>query len=161
MERAIVAPRGRAGFDELYAAHAPDARRIAYLLVGSRQTAEDITQDAFVRVLGRFGNLRKPEAFRSYLMRTVVSLTKNHHRRRSLERTQIGARPTASTMPERDDDVFDALKELPERQRVALVLRYCEDLSEKQTAEIMQTTPKAVKSLVTRGIAAMREEVER
>jgi RNA polymerase sigma factor (sigma-70 family) len=162
MERAVVITRGRARFDDLYAAHAPDARRVAYLLVGNRQTAEDITQDAFIRVLGRFGNLRKPEAFRSYLMRTVVSLTKNHHRRRSLERAHTQTVPTEAPAPsERDDDLLDALRKLPERQRVALVLRYCEDLSEKDAADIMQTTPKAVKSLVTRGLAAMREEVGR
>ena len=153
--------RGRADFAELYAIHAPDARRIAYLLVGDRGVAEDITQDAFVRVLGRFGNLRKPDAFRAYLMRTVVSLTKNHHRRRSIERNRVLPPVTSTQRDERDDDLFDALKQLPERQRVALVLRYCEDLSEHQTAEIMQTTTKAVKSLVTRGLAAMREEVVR
>jgi len=161
VERAIVVTRGRADIAELYTAHAPDARRVAYLLVGDRATAEDITQDAFVRVLGRFANLRKPEAFRSYLMRTVVSLTKNHHRRRALERRHPEPPASNTLTHERDDDLLDALKELPERQRTALVLRYCEDLSEHQTAEIMQTSTKAVKSLVTRGLVALREEVGR
>lgn len=153
--------RGRASFEELYAAHAPEARRVAYLLVGDRTQAEDISQEAFVRVLGRFGDLRKPESFRTYLIRTVVSLAKNHYRRRDLERNTVWPGARSATHPERDDDLFDALKKLPERQRAALVLRYCEDLSEHHTAEIMNTSPKAVKSLVTRGLAAMREEVAR
>ena len=162
METTISATRGRASFEDLYATHAPDARRVAYLLVGDRTQAEGITQEAFIKVLGRFGDLRKPEAFRTYLMRTVVSLTKNHFRRRALERRPVMApEPQTTASLDRDDDLFDALNALPERQRVALVLRYCEDLSENQTAEILGTSSKAVKSLVTRGLAALRKEVVR
>lgn len=162
MGTAITATSGRLSFEELYAAHAPDARRVAYLLVGDRTQAEDLTQEAFVRVLGRFGDLRKPESFRTYLMRTVVSLSKNHFRRRDLERRHA-PQPTAAMVlpPDRDEELFDALRKLPERQRAAVVLRYCEDLSEHQTAEILATSTKAVKSLVTRGLAALREEVVR
>lgn len=154
---------GRARFEDLYAAHAPEARRLAYLLVGDRTQAEDLTQEAFVRVLGKFGDLRKPEAFRTYLMRTIVSLSKNYFRRRDLERLHASRQvPLGTSAPaERDDDLFEALHKLPERQRAALVLRYCEDLSEQQAAEILGTSSKAVKSLVTRGLAALREEVVR
>lgn len=160
-EKVIRARRGRASFEELYVTHAPDARRVAYLLVGDRVQAEDIAQEAFVRVLGRFSDIRNPEAFRAYLTRTVVSLSKNYFRRRDLERSvaRTGSDKVVVNR-EPDDDIFDALKTLPERQRAALVLRYCEDLSEQRTAEILGTTPKAVKSLVTRGLAAMRREVE-
>lgn len=72
METAISVSSRRARFEELYATSSPDALRVAYLLVGNRPQAEDIVQDAFVRVLGRFGELRKPESFRTYLMRAVV-----------------------------------------------------------------------------------------
>lgn len=160
MGTAITAIKGRATFEELYAAHAPDARRLAYLLVGDRAEAEDLTQEAFVRVLGRFADLRRPESFRTYLMRTVVSVSKNHFRRRDLERRHARqAHKATRPQLERDDDLFDALHNLPQRQRAALVLRYCEDLSERQTAEILGTSTKAVKSLVTRGLARLREEV--
>lgn len=161
METAISVSSRRARFEELYATHAPDALRVAYLLVGDKPQAEDIVQDAFVRVLGRFGELRKPDAFRTYLMRAVVNLSKNYFRRRSLERHHVRAsRPAIVSGPERDDDLLDALKRLPERQRAVLVLRYCEDLTEHDTAEILQTSTKAVKSLVTRGLAALREMEE-
>lgn len=161
METAISVSRRRARFEELYAAHAPDALHVAYLLVGDRAQAEDLVQDAFVRVLGRFGELRKPDAFRTYLMRTVVNLSKNYFRRRALERHHAhGIEPHVVVPAERDEELFDALRKLPERQRTALMLRYCEDLSESDTAEILQTTPKAVKSLVTRGLAALREMEE-
>ncbi|MGH2756878.1 MAG: RNA polymerase sigma factor [Actinomycetota bacterium] len=161
METAISVSRRRARFGELYATHAPDARHVAYLLVGDRAQAEDIVQDAFVRVLGRFGELRKPDAFRTYLMRTVVNLSKNYFRHRLLERNhERQVQHGIIAPPERDDDLFDALRRLPERQRAALVLRYCEDLSEHDTAEILQTSTKAVKSLVTRGLAALRDMEE-
>ncbi|MDQ3962713.1 MAG: SigE family RNA polymerase sigma factor [Actinomycetota bacterium] len=161
METAISVSTRRARFEELYVTHAPDALRIAYLLVGDRAQAEDIVQDAFVRVFGRFGELRKPESFRTYLMRAVVNLAKNYFRRRSVERKHANSAGAAiSSNPERDDDLLDALKKLPDRQRAALVLRYCEDLSEHDTAEILQTSIKAVKSLVTRGLAALREMEE-
>jgi RNA polymerase sigma factor (sigma-70 family) len=152
----------RATIDHLYEANAPDARRLAYLLVGDRAQAEDICQDAFVRVLGRFGDMRNPGGFRTYLMRTVVSLSKNHFRRKALERRHARAAvPQVVELPERDHALLEALAGLPPRQRAALVLRYCEDLSEQRTAQILQTSNKAVRSLVTRGLAALRKEVTR
>jgi RNA polymerase sigma factor (sigma-70 family) len=152
----------RATLDQLYEANAPDARRLAYLLVGDRAQAEDICQDAFVRVLGRFGDIRNPHGFRTYLMRTVVSLSKNYFRRKALERRHGRVMPPqVAELPERDDFLLKALGGLPPRQRAALVLRYCEDLSEQQTAQILQTSNKAVRSLVTRGLAALRKEIER
>lgn len=148
--------------EELYQANAPDARRLAYLLVGDRAQAEDICQDAFVRVLGRFGDIRNPGGFRTYLMQTVVSLSKNYFRRKALERRHRRAVvPQVIELPERDHALLEALGGLPPRQRAALVLRYCEDLSERQTAQILQTSNKAVRSLVTRGLAALRKEVTR
>lgn len=150
----------RATLEQLYEANAADGRRLAFLLVGDRAQAEDICQDAFVRVLGRFGDIRNPDGFRTYLMRTVVSLSKNHFRRKALERRHSRAVvPGVVELPERDHALLEALGRLPSRQRAALVLRYCEDLSEDRTAQILQTSRKAVRSLVTRGLAALRKEV--
>lgn len=156
MDSAIVS---RPTLDRLCALHAPEARRLAYLLVGDRAQAEDISQEAFVRVLGRYGDLRNPRAFRAYLMRTVVSLSKNHFRRRALERRHSPPPAEAVQPQERDDELLDALRRLPPRQRAAVVLRYCEDLPEDETAEILHTSSKAVRSLVTRGLTALRKEI--
>lgn len=162
METAISVTKRRARFEELYATYAPDAVRIAFLLVGDRAHAEDLAQEAFVRVFGRFGELRSDASFRAYLFRTLVNLSKNYFRRRVLERNAAQpAQALSRALPERDDELLSALKRLPERQRAAVVLRYCEDLSEHDTAQILGTTPKAVKSLVTRGLNALREEVTR
>lgn len=73
--------------------------------------AEDLTQEAFVRVLGRFGNLRNTDGFRTYVMRTVVTLSKNHFRRRAVERKHLMPTMTqTTTSPERDDNLLDALR---------------------------------------------------
>lgn len=149
-------------FEDLYRAHVGEARRVAYLSVGDVAQAEDIVQEAFIRVLGRFGDIRKPAAFKTYLLRTVVSLSKNHFRRRSLERHHPHMPPAPVGAPiEPDDELLDALRRLPYRQRAAVVLRYCHDLSENETAEILRTSTKAVQSLVRRGLATLKEGVER
>ena len=67
----------------------PGAVRLAYLLTGDRAVAEDITQDAFVRVSGRLAHLREGAAFDAYLRRAVVNLAKNHFRRRAVERAYL------------------------------------------------------------------------
>src|SRR6266550_1806162 len=108
---------GRLG--ELYRRHAPDAVRLAYLLTGDRALAEDLVQDAFVRMFGRFRDLRNPDAFGAYLRRTVVNLANSHFRRLKVERAYLareGAQPAAA-VPEAggtQDDMWRALLRLPE-----------------------------------------------
>lgn len=63
---------------DLYQRHAADADQLVYLLTEEKHLAEDLAQDAFVRVFGRFQELRKPEAFAFYLWRTIVNLSRDH-----------------------------------------------------------------------------------
>jgi RNA polymerase sigma-70 factor (sigma-E family) len=149
---------------ELYARHAPEARRLAYLLTGDRAQAEDLVQDSFVRVTGRFLDLRDPDGFGHYLKRTIVNLGNSYFRRRNLERSYL-ERQTQMALPhatEHDpsirDAVWRALQKLPIRQRAAIVLRYYEDLSEEQISEILKCRRGTVKSLVSRGLEALRAD---
>lgn len=82
---------------ELYVSHAAEAIRLAYVLTGDRQLAEDLVQDAFVKLAGRLAHLRDPGAFDSYLRRTVVNLTNSYFRRKRLERAYL--RRTAAERP--------------------------------------------------------------
>jgi RNA polymerase sigma-70 factor (sigma-E family) len=157
---------GRLG--ELYLRHADDAVRLAYLLTGNRALAEDLVQDAFVRLAGRLVHLRDPGAFEAYLRRTVVNLTNSHFRRRRVERAYlerargaIGPRGVQLSVRSFEDreDLWKALMRLSARQRAALVLRFYEDLPERQVAEILRCRPGTVKSLVSRGLETLREEV--
>jgi RNA polymerase sigma factor (sigma-70 family) len=146
-------------FDRLYAQHSPVALQVAYLLTGDLATAEDLTQEAFVKLLSRYGHLRKPESFRSYLLRTVVNLAKNGYRSkaRGTPETVAQFRVDPVVAIAQRDELVRALSQLPLRQQTAVVLRYCVDLSEQQTADAMGTSVKAVKSLVGRGLTRLRE----
>jgi RNA polymerase sigma-70 factor (sigma-E family) len=150
----------------LYAEHAPGALRFAFLLTGEQDLAEDLVQEAFVRVMGRFGDLRRADAFPAYLRRTIVNLAYGTFRRRRVERAYLSRErrlvlgppgSPADAVSERDE-LWSRVHRLPARQRVALVLRYYEDLSEKQTAAAMGCSLRTVKSLVHRGLANLRQE---
>jgi len=147
---------------ELYARHSRDAIKLAYLLTGDRALAEDLAQDAFVRLAGRFLDLRDPRGFESYLRRTIVNLSRMHFRHQKVERTHLDS--TSKAEPSEPDLgtrelLRDALFKLPERQRSALVLRFYLDLSEAQTAELLKCRAGTVKSLVSRGLETLRKEV--
>lgn len=152
------------GLDRLYRLHAPEALRLAYLITGDRALAEDLTQDAFVKVLGRFRDLRDRDAFWWYLRRTIVNLSRSHLRRRRVERAYL-ERQTAPAAAEPTDlgdreRIRLALLELRPEQRAAVVLRYYEDLSEADTAAILGRPVGTVKSMVSRGIEHLRKELK-
>jgi len=164
MERSGDRDAGRLG--ELYLAHADGAVRLAYLLTGDRALAEDLVQDAFVRLAGRLVHLRDPFAFDAYLRRTVVNLSNSYFRRKKVERAFLeSARSAAgiqggqSPSVEDREDLWRALGRLSGRQRAAVVLRFYEDLPEREVAEILKCRPGTVKSLVSRGLESLRKEI--
>ena len=160
-----ITGRARERSATLYATHAPEAARLAYLLTGDKELAEDIAQEAFVKIMGRFGDLRSPDSFRSYLRTTVTNLARGHFRRLHVQRswlrsTGAGSASASVTQPDHEtrQDLWDRLGVLPYRQRAALVLRYYEDLSENQTADVLSCSPAAVKSLVARAMETLRAQ---
>jgi RNA polymerase sigma-70 factor (sigma-E family) len=158
------AGRGQGGrLEELYRAHAPEALRLAYLLTGDRVLAQDLTQDAFVKLLGHFQDLRNRDAFWWYLRRTIVNLSRSYFRRRQVERGYLGRLrpPEAVAAPDVGDRerIRRALLKLRPEQRAAVVLRYYEDMTEADTAEILGRPLGTVKSMVSRGIDTLREEL--
>jgi len=155
----------RASLSDLYVAYAPDGIRLAFLLTGDRALAEDLVQDAFARLIGRLRHLRDPNAFWAFLRRTIVNLATSHFRHRQVERAyleRLAAAPTAATNAndELDETMHLALLKLPQRQRAAIVLRFYEDLSDVQTAEILRCSAGTVRSLVSRAMKTLREELE-
>ncbi len=167
--REAVAEGGGGGtLADLYLAHADRARRLAYLLTGDHAVAEDLVQDAFVRLAGRLAHLRDQGAFEAYLRRTVVNLSYSHFRHRRVERAHLdrqggssdeGVEP-AATFDARDA-LWASLGNLSDRQRAAIVLRYYEDLPDARIAEILGCRIGTVKSLVSRGLDVLREEIHR
>lgn len=152
----------RPSLAELYRTYSPGALRLAYVLVGEEQAAQDLLHDAFLRLFGRYRDLRDADHFDAYLRRTIINLSKNQRRKAAYQRAFVEQARTQSGVsepPETRDDVTAALMRLPERQRIALALRYLEDLSEQQTADAMDTTVAAIKSLTQRGSEALREQL--
>ena len=133
--------------------------RVAFLLTGSLEVAQDVVQDAFVRLHGKWLGVREPEA---YLRRSVVNGCRSQQRRAARERAhRERERPVAITHDGLDHgDLDDALAALPYRQRAALVLRFFDDLSEAQTADALGCRPGTVGSLVHRGIEQLRRTIE-
>jgi RNA polymerase sigma factor (sigma-70 family) len=150
----------------LYRLHASDAKRFAYLLCGDEELAADVVQEAFLRVARRLGALRNPDAFPWYLRRTIRNLVFMHGRAHGREQARLGrsqgmdAALHVSRIADESphDELWLALQRLPARQRAALVCRYYLDLSERDTARVLACRPGTVKSLVSRGIAAMRRD---
>src|SRR5580765_4525230 len=113
---------------ELYRAHSAGAVRLAFLITGDRALAEDLVQDAFVRLAGRLVHLRDQQAFEAYLRRTVVNISNSYFRRRKVERAFMesarGALDPQGTQraPSMDDreDLWRALGGLTARQRAAV-----------------------------------------
>jgi len=152
--------------ERLYASHIQEATRLAYLLTGERELAEDLAQDAFVKAAGRFQYLRGEDAFGAYLMKSVVNACKSHWRRRKIERNYLErAKATPGHASHQVDvhqrlAIVDALDSLPLRQRTAVVLRHYVDLSERCTADLMGCAVGTVKTLTSRGLATLRERMD-
>jgi RNA polymerase sigma factor (sigma-70 family) len=149
--------------DDLYVRHLPGAVRLGYLLTGQREVAEDLAQEAFIKAAGRFRHLRDPAAFPAYLRRTLVNLHTSRLRRLGRERSVMARthadQPAAMPPIDEQHSLWQLVLTLPARQRAALVLRYYEDLSEKQAADVLRCTVPAVKALVGRALDALRRDV--
>ena len=160
---ALTSSRAQLDFADVYAAHHGEALRVAYLLCGDRERAEDAVADAFVKVfrVWQRGKVAQP---RAYIRRAVVNEVNSKFRRLALERREAarqsgdarGVRAADEQLADADA-MFAALRQLPERQRTAIVLRYYEDLSEADTAAAMDVSVGTVKSTVSRGIDRLRE----
>lgn len=156
------APAPGADFADVFAAHRTEALRLAYLLCGDRDRAEDLVADAFVKLYRRWcrGGIDNP---RAYLRRTVVNETNSRFRRLALERREA-SRQRGDDRGERgtDEQVADAeavaaaLAALPPRQRSAVVLRYYADLPEREVADLLGVSVGTVKSSVSRALERMR-----
>lgn len=159
-------PRRPARWDDLFERHSAEALRLSYLLTGDQELAQDITQDAFVRLFRRFQDLRRPVAFGAYLRRTVINLSRDHWRKVRLQRRLLGRQMKEWVEAERSvsslevrDEIWRALQRLPYAQRATVVLRYYEDLTEREIADVMACSTGAVKSRLSRALVALRTQI--
>ncbi|WP_309232154.1 SigE family RNA polymerase sigma factor, partial [Micromonospora tarensis] len=151
-------------FREFVAARSAALLRTAYLLTGDWATAEDLLQTALTKTYLAWKRLGGIDAVEPYARRVMVNTSTSWWRRR-----WHGERPT-EVLPERAgvdeieqqldrDLLWRHLKELPSRQRAVLVLRYYEDMSEAQTAAMLDISPGTVKSQASRALATLRRRM--
>jgi RNA polymerase sigma-70 factor (sigma-E family) len=154
--------KARERLGDIYEANSTWAVRLAYVITQDMELAQDVVQDAFVKVFGRYKDRLPTDEFRAYLRRTVINLCNDHWRRKSVERRYQDVRgddEARTTDLDSRSDLLAALRRLPVRQRTVLVLKHFEGLTEREIADTLHTSVGAVKGLTTRGVANMRAEI--
>jgi RNA polymerase sigma-70 factor (sigma-E family) len=151
-----VASDGRS-FADFYAQTHPEMVRLAYFMTSSREVAEDVAQDAYVKMQRPFATAAEP---RAYLRRVVVNACVSHQRRRRVAERLPMPTWNKHSSELHADELFDVLRTLPARQRAAVVLRYWHDLSDADIADAIGCRPATVGSLLHRAIAQLRKVIE-
>jgi RNA polymerase sigma-70 factor (sigma-E family) len=146
----------------LYQAHALGLVRLAVLMVGDQQAAEDVVQDAFLGLYRRWPALRDPDRALSYARSSVLNGCRMVLRARSSRDKitlavpdDIESAEATALLGEANREMLTALRRLPARQREAVVLRYYLDMTEDQAAQAMRVSQGTVKSATSRGLAAL------
>jgi RNA polymerase sigma-70 factor (sigma-E family) len=132
--------------------------RLAYLVCGDRDRAEDVVQTALAQVYARWSTIRRDEGPHRYVNRAVVNAAIDE-RRRPWRREHAAER--LPDLPAPADDgltlhIVEALAALPPRQRAVVVLRYVEDLDVEHTADLLGISTGTVKSQAAKGLDALR-----
>lgn len=151
-----------AAFADLFESQRRRALRLAYLLTGDRDLAEEVVAEVFVRLYPKWqqGKIDDPGA---YVRRAVINHVNSTFRRLEVRRRHDGpnvpqfAAAAADAGVEDRDAVQRALLVLPVRQRAAIALRYLDDLSEAETADALGISVGTIKSQVSRGLDRLRE----
>src|SRR4051812_1538458 len=173
----------RQAFDELIRRYQRQAVAVSYRLLGSSHDALEVTQDAFLKAFSSLDTLQKPDAFGGWLMRIVSNLSLNYRRSRKTrsqlplddllgpgEPSQVDvAGGSSDWMAQSGDPVRkmeseemgarlkEALAQLPEKQRLAIVMFTIEEMPQKQVAEALNCSVEAVKWHVFQGRKKLKE----
>ncbi len=152
-------------FEEYVQQRGPALVRLACLLVGHRQLAEDLVQEVLARAYVRWDRVVRADHPDLYLRRMLLNMRVSWWRRRSSHET-VGVlehEEVASSAPEAEiaerDALWRLILTLPRQQRAVVVLRYYEDLDDASIAEILDCSPVTVRTHVMRALAALRQRL--
>ncbi len=171
IERFLAGDKG--AFEELYHRYQPYVYNIVNGIVQNADDARDVTQDVFLHVYDSLPRFRGGSAFSTWLYRVAVNAAITHVRKEKrhpqipLEalrefRADIDAEPEQqATRAETQQAVQEMLAQLPEQQRAALVLRYFQELSLEEMAEVMNCSVAAVKVRLHRARNSFRRLFEK
>jgi RNA polymerase sigma-70 factor (ECF subfamily) len=171
----------RASFDTLVQRYQRQAVAVSYRLLGNTQDALEVTQDAFLKAFTSLDSLQKPEAFGGWLMRIVSNLSLNFRRSRKI-RQQLPLDDALGKSSESQESaggsewmsgdadpvhalesremgarLQQALSELPEKQRLAIIMFTMQEMPQKQVAEALECSVEAVKWHVFQGRKKLKE----
>jgi RNA polymerase sigma-70 factor (sigma-E family) len=157
------------GVTALYQAHAVGLIRLAIVMLGDRGAAEDVVQDAFLGLYRHWDRLADPGNALTYVRSAVLNRCRNALRQRGRRDRRDRHGPVsaasesaeaAALVGEEHQQVLEAVRALPDRQREALVLRFYVDLSEEETARAMGISRGTVKSATSRAVAALGRKLK-
>jgi RNA polymerase sigma-70 factor (sigma-E family) len=165
--------RSRQEFDQFVGDSVDGLLRTAYLIAWDFAAAEDLVQECLLRVARQWPRVRSMEYRAAYARKVLVNLAFDEGRHRTRHRDELGHAGAHSVGEHEDDsagrvlgrvesstDMAKALGQLAPRQRVTLMLRYFDDLSEAQVAEVMGCSVGTVKSTTSRALERLRGIVE-
>ncbi|HEX2317859.1 MAG TPA: SigE family RNA polymerase sigma factor [Streptosporangiaceae bacterium] len=151
--------------ESLFHAHYPQVVYTAFSLVGDWDLAEQLAQEAYLRLWRRWRWISDPQAAPMYLQRTVVNLSRETIRRKVIERRALrtrGAERAAAAGPDPAAlvELRRAIAALPVRKRECVVLRFLLGLSEAETAALLGISVGTVKSQTHKGLRLLREHID-
>ena len=150
----------RQEFLEFCQARTPALFRVAYGIAGDQHLAEDLLQTALERLVRRWHQVDEPEAYvRRIMVNEAATWWRRWRRREALTATppEHAAEADAVSAVDLRRSLRDGLLRLGPRQRAVLVLRYLEDLSEREVADILGCSPSTVGSQASRALSRLRE----
>lgn len=155
--------------EQMFAEQGASLVRLARVFCDDRDAAEDLVQEAFIRLHRSAGSIRDLRRAPAFLRSIVINLARDHNRRGLMSlRHQASTEPPAPPIEpderavhdEEADEVLNALRTLPERQRACLVLHYYEQLSIAEVAETLRISTNSVKTHCRRGLATLESRLE-
>ncbi|MEU9483066.1 SigE family RNA polymerase sigma factor [Streptomyces decoyicus] len=155
-------------FSSYVRARGPVLLRTARSLSANPNDAEDLLQTALAKTFVAWERIEDHRALDGYVRRALINTRTSQWRKRKVEEFAVDELPEPDPLPAPDpaelqglrDAMWRAVMRLPARQRAMVVLRYYEDLSEAQTAEVMEVSIGTVKSAVSRALAKLRDDPE-
>jgi RNA polymerase sigma-70 factor, ECF subfamily len=154
-----------AAFEELVRRNQKTAWALAWRVLGDAAEAEDVVQEAFLKIYKAASRYRPTARFRTYLYAVITRLCLDRSRKKHPEYTdELPDIPDGAHNPEillvtseLGDTVRRCLERLPTNQRIAISLRHYDAMTYDEIAEILQVSPKAVDSLLQRARSTLRE----
>jgi RNA polymerase sigma factor (sigma-70 family) len=145
------------GFDGVYAEQRPAIVRLAYLLVRDQAVAEELAQEAFLRLYAGFAEVENPAGF---LRTVVVRLASTWRSRRTMEAQRLTlVAPRRATAETELDETWEAIGRLRPHLAEVLVLRFYEDLDHREIGRVLDCPAATARSRLARALRALRKEL--